>query len=218
MMGAVTSIETSLRRLETIEGRRVEFMVRSDVTIYQDRLVKMGWQPSCGGLFTRRLDDAGDVDAIFQRFSRYIELIVRQSARLEPIDWERGLAEFADRVTKGGVSWWLYGSGALAVRGLDVQPGDLDLHVDDAATVGQLMVGLLVEPVTQLRGWVADAGGRAYAGVVIEWLAGAHPTSFEPPYEQEEAAAQHLDWSDGGADRFPFQPWRSSLLWPSAGD
>jgi len=186
-------IETSLGRLAEPDGSRVEFIVRTDVPAYQARLVKMGWQPAGEpGSFTRRLDDATGVEAIFERFTRHIETMVRQSARLEPIDWETGLAELAGRAEGSDLRWWLYGSGALAVRGLDIEPGDLDVHVNDADLAGRLMADLLVEPVTRMHGWVADAGGRAYAGVVIEWLAGAHPTGASPPHEQEEAAADHL--------------------------
>ena len=187
-------IETSLGRLAEPDGDRVEFIVRTDVPAYQARLPKMGWQPAGEpGSFTRRLDDAPGAEAIFGRFTRHIETMIRQSARLEPADWETGLAELAGRAGDSGLRWWLYGSGALAVRGLGIQPGDLDVHVSDAALAGRLMAGLLVEPVTRMRGWVADTGGRAWAGITIEWLAGAHPTGTDPPHEQEEAAAGHLE-------------------------
>ena len=155
------AIETSLRRLPEPDGGQVEFAVRTDVPLYRARLVKMGWQPAgMPASFTRRLDDAPDVEAIFGRFTRHIETMVRQSARLEPADWETGLSELASRAEGSRLHWWLYGSGALAVRGLDIVPGDLDVHVNDAALAGRLMAGLLVEPVTRTQGWVADAGGR----------------------------------------------------------
>jgi hypothetical protein len=94
----VPVIETSLGRLAEPDGDRVEFTVRTDVSAYQARLPKMGWQPvGDPGLFTRRLDDAPGVEEIFGRFTRHIEAMIRQSARLEPTDWETGLAELADR-------------------------------------------------------------------------------------------------------------------------
>src|SRR5262249_15177713 len=94
--GVMPVIETSLGRLAEPDGHRVEFMVRTDVPIYQARLRKMGWEGAgAPGSFTRRLDDAPGVEAIFERFSRHIETMVRQSARLEPADWETGLAELA---------------------------------------------------------------------------------------------------------------------------
>jgi hypothetical protein len=179
-------------------------MVRTDVPAYQARLPVMGWQPAGEpGSFTRRLDDAPGVEVIFERFTRHIETMVRQSARLARADWETGLAELAGRAEDSGLRWWLYGSGALAVRGLGIEPGDLDVHVSDAALAGRLMAGLLVEPVTRMRGWVADAGGRAYAGILIEWLAGARPTGTDPPHEQEEAAAGHLEMVPWRGRRIP---------------
>ena len=81
----------------------------------------------------------------------------------------------------------------MAVRGLAIQPRDLDLHVDDAYLAGRLMADLLVEPVTRMRGWVADVGGRAYAGATIEWLAGAHQSGVSLPHEQDEDAGGHLE-------------------------
>jgi hypothetical protein len=199
----VPVIETSLGRLAELDGDHVEFMVRTDVPAYQARLPKMGWQPAGEpGLFTRRLDDAPGVEEIFARFTRHIESMIRQSARLESTDWETGLAELADRAEGSGLRWWLYGSGALAARGLAIEPGDLDVHVSDPGLAGQLMADLLVEPVTRMRGWVADAGGRAYAGILIEWLAGAHATGTEPPHEQEEATAGHLE----------LLPWRGRQI------
>ena len=196
-------IETSLGRIAEPDGDRVEFIVRTDVPAYQARLPKMGWQPGGGpGSFTRRLDDAPGSEAIFARFTRHVETMIRQSARLERADWETGLAELAGRAEGSGLRWWLYGSGALAVRGLSIEPGDLDVHVSDAALAGRLMADLLVEPVTRMRGWVADAGGRAYAGILIEWLAGARATGTEPPDEQEEETVGHLE----------LLPWRGRQI------
>ena len=64
------------------------------------------------------------------------------------------------------------------MRGVRIEPGDLDVHVDDATLAGRLLADHLVEPVTQMRGWVADNGGRAFAGVLVEWLAGARPSGL----------------------------------------
>jgi hypothetical protein len=189
-----TRIDAALRRPDGPPSTQVDFVVRTGLPLYRDRLVKMGWRPEDEpGSFARRLDDAPDIEAIVERFARHIETMVRQSARLEPIDWRRGLAELADRAEHSNLRWWLYGSGALAVRGLAIEPGDLDVHVNDAYLAGRLMSDLLVEPVTHMGGWVADAGGRAFAGVTVEWLAGAHPTGLDPPHEQEESVADHLE-------------------------
>jgi hypothetical protein len=187
-------LDTELRRPVGAGGAQVDFVVRTDVPRYQERLVKMGWQPEHqAGTFARRLDGATDIEDIFERFSRHIETMVRQSARLEPIDWQQGLQVLAERAENSPLRWWLYGGGALAVRGVGIEPGDLDVHVDDATLAGRLLADHFVEPVTQMRGWVADNGGRAFAGVLVEWLAGARPSGLHPPHEQEDAAEGHLE-------------------------
>jgi hypothetical protein len=84
------------------------------------------------------------------------------------------------RVQGTQLRWFLYGSGALAVRGIDVEPGDLDFCVNDAHLVGALFEDLLVEPVTTMTDWIADQGGRAFAGCLLEWMAGVHPDVDTP--------------------------------------
>jgi len=80
-----------------------------------------------------------------QLWGHPVELMVLQSARLRPVDWESALQVFVDRMSDAVIGWWLYGSAALAVRGVDVMPGDLDLAVEDSRAVGEVMRDLLVE-------------------------------------------------------------------------
>lgn len=195
-------LKTELRH----HGDRVDFAVATDDVLCRDRLLKMGWQEGHAGWFSRRLAATGDVERIFARFQAHLDLMIRQSARQAPVDWETGLAEFVDRVEGSGLAWWLYGSGALAVRGIDIQPGDLDLAVDDPWLAGRLMDDLLVEPVTDMTGWIADAGGRAFHGALIEWIAGVHPTGIVPPHEQEPAAAALLETVEWQGRPIPVPP------------
>lgn len=212
------------RDLQTLlrPGRdHVEFVVATGDPLCQDRLIKMGWQPEGAGVFRRRLSNSGDVARIFANFDAHIEEMILQSAGLRPVRWQEALAEFVDRVAgpfaDRGLRWWLYGSGALAVRGLDVEPGDLDLAVDDPWLAGELLADRLVEPVTRMQGWVADSGGRAFCGAIVEWLSGAHPTGAVPPHEQEPAAASHLELVSWRGRSVPVPSWGCSWPWPSAG-
>ena len=84
------------------------------------------------------------MEHIFQNFTSHIVEMIEQSARLRPIPWDAALEEFIDRVQPTRLRWWLYASGALAVRGLDIQPGDLDLAVDDTWLAGAALSDILV--------------------------------------------------------------------------
>jgi hypothetical protein len=170
-----------------------EFVVTTTSALYQQCLVKLGWSPITGESFARTVVDTPDLQRVFVNFTRHLEEMLLQSAYLRPVPWDRALEEFLDRVHGSGLRWWLYGSAALAVRGVDIEPRDLDFAVDDARYAAALLRDLLVEPPTPRHGWVADMSGRAFHGALIEWLAGVHATGASPPHEQEPAAAEHLE-------------------------
>jgi hypothetical protein len=85
---------------------------------------------------------------------------LRQCARLEPAPWEDALMNALRRLHLADFAWWLYGSAALAVRGLPVAPADVDLHVADAFAAGRLFDDVLVTPVERLDGWATTSRSR----------------------------------------------------------
>jgi hypothetical protein len=124
------------------------------------------------------------------------------SAGRAHVPWERVLETFLDRAAGSGLDWWVYGSTALALRGLDVHPGDVDVNVDDAHLAGRLFDDLLVTPVLELEGWVASHAGRAFDGAILEWLSDPHPELDDPtrPHEQGPFVADRIEtveWRGG---------------------
>jgi len=170
------------------------YEVHTGDPLFQQRLLHMGFAAAAADRFVRRLSATGDVLRTHANFARHLPEMLLQSARRRPARWGETLDVFLERVGGSRLRWFLYGSGALAVRGMDVEPGDLDFWVDDAELAGTLFADLLVEPVTQMTGWIADSGGRAFAGCLFEWIAGVHADVDEPePHEQGPAAAARLE-------------------------
>jgi hypothetical protein len=174
-------------------GDVARFIVNTDNQLYQERLLHMGFQRADASCFSRDLSATPDVRRIHENFSGHIEQMVLQSARVSAVPWDEALREFIRRVHGSGLDWFLSGSGALAVRGVDVSPGDLDFVVNDAHAIGRLLDDLLVEPVTELPGWIARSGGRAFYGALIEWVADVDPAVDQRPHEQGPAAASRLE-------------------------
>ena len=81
----------------------------------------------------------------------------------------------------------------LAVRGIDVAPGGVDLAVDDAQRATAAMEPLLVLPLTYMSAWRAEWTAWAFEGAIVEWLSGYHPTGSTPPREQEPAMIAMLE-------------------------
>jgi hypothetical protein len=160
----------------------VRFVICTDDRRCRDVLPGMGYQPAGDQFATRWFPRAADAARYYPRFAESVEPMLRQKLRLVPVPWEDALEEFVRRAEGSGLEWWVYGSAALAVRGLDVSPGDLDVNVDDPWLAGRICDDLLVTPVERMSGWVAGTTGRTFNGAVLEWLS-------EPLAELDDPAA-----------------------------
>lgn len=147
-----------------------------------------------GALFVRTFaGDATHAAAAGARFEIVAESMVRQAARLEPIPWEDALATLVERVGTGG--WWLVGSAALAVRGLDVAPSDIDLGAEtvDCERIADALADLLVEPLSD-GGYLGERWFRAFAGARLECVGGVHAAHDEPkPCDFGRFAVERLE-------------------------
>jgi hypothetical protein len=206
-----------LRRLSTsIEDRAgdTRFVIACEDPLYKDRFAHMGYQPVGDDRYaTNWFPRSADVARYYQRFAASIDGMVRQSARLAPVPWEAALLDVLRRTEGTGLTWWLYGSGALAVRGLAVEPGDLDFHVDDAFLAGRIFDDVLVTPVMHMDGWVADYTGRAFSHAIIEWLSAprAELDDASAPHEQGPFIASHLETVQCQGHRIQVPPLSAQL-------
>jgi hypothetical protein len=181
---------------------RARFVVATVDPLYQDRLEHLGYLGIGNGRFaTVWFPYSSRIPGYYKRFAASIEQMVLQSARLVPVPWEKALLEFLRRVEATEIKWWLYGSGALAVRGLDIEPGDIDVNVSDSALAGRIFDDLLVTPVLEMQGWVAKHTGRAFYGAILEWLSEplAENADVSEPHEQGPFVADQLEtlqWRD----------------------
>ena len=108
--------------------------------------------------------------------------MVLPATRINPVDWRGSLSVFFELVDGSGIDWWLCGSAALAVRGIDVAPCDLALVVDDegARKLTEILTGHLVEPLQVSEGWIWDSFGRAFLGARLEWVGGVNDGADAP--------------------------------------
>lgn len=137
------------------------------------------------------------LEQAWESFDRCIEAVLRQAERLDPVPWRDALREVCQRTSGQPVDWWLTGSAALAVRGVPVEPGDLDLVCDarGATILGDLFCDTLIEPVVPVgEEGISDWWGRAFCGARIEWIGDARPFVDEPlPADFGPVAASRLE-------------------------
>lgn len=176
-------------------GTHTEFRLVDVPAALVSSVEKAGFA-AAGGHWAKRFP-AGTphLDRAFDTFARLIGPLLRQSAGLDPVPWAPTLDEVCRRLTPAGVDWWLTGSAALAVRGIPVTPGDLDLVVADADAhrVGDLLLDGLVEPVAPAD-WFCAWWGRAMLGARVEWVGGVGPAADDPaPTDFGPTAAARLE-------------------------
>jgi hypothetical protein len=116
--------------------------------------------------------DAPHLDQIFARFASFAEEMNLQAAGARPVPWEKALLSFLERTSGENVDWWLAGSTALSIRGIDLAPRDIDIITDSegARQLGRALSEWLVEPVQESHGWIARWFGRAFNHARIEWV------------------------------------------------
>jgi hypothetical protein len=205
------SVPQDLTTQIELVGESTRFVIAASDRLYQDRLEHLGiGNDRCATAWFR---NSPSVPQYYQRFAASIEQMVLQSARLVAVSWDDALLEFLRRVDGSGLHWWLYGSAALAVRGIDVTPGDIDINVNDADLAEQIFEDLLLTPVPELEGWVAKRVGRAFHKATIEWLSELHAEMDDPanPHEQGPYVADQLEIVEWRGHQFRVPPLSAQL-------
>ncbi len=185
-----------LRTSIQVEGDRARFVIATRDPAIAGALPAMGYaRIGAGRAATRWFPRCPRLESYYTRFATCIEAMVDHKLGRARVPWDRALLEVLRRVDGTALSWWLYGSAALAVRGLPIEPRDIDVHVDDAAWAGHVFDDLLVTPVERIDGWVAHRTGRAFAHAIIDWLAEPRADQDDPaaPHEQGPFIAAHIE-------------------------
>jgi hypothetical protein len=97
--------------------------------------------------------------------------MVRQRIEKTAGDWRAALRDLLSRAGQARVPVAVVGSAALAVRGVDVRPGDIDVltTLEGADALGESYRDVLVVPVATEPGF--GRWGRAFiGGIRVEWL------------------------------------------------
>ncbi len=184
-------------------GEDTEFWVFDADPRLSAALEALLWEPRGGGwVKSFRRPPPEQAARAFANIHRLLEPLLRQYLGLAPVPWQAALEAVCRKLDTNTVDWWLCGSAALAVRGIGVVPGDLDLVVadGDAVRVGELLAHGLVEPVCP-AGWpISNWWGRAFLHARVEWVGGVTSAADEPEVGDYGPAAasslQEVRWRD----------------------
>lgn len=157
-----------------VSGDQTLFVVSDVEPRYREGLQALVYQEHDEGYARAYPSDAPHLETAYHNFERFTEIMLRQEIGELAPNWEDALLRFINKITGQNIDWWLTGSAALSVRGLDVMPGDIDLitTADDALRLGNLLVDYIVQPVQDTTGWIGKWFCRAFMGACVEWVGG----------------------------------------------
>lgn len=132
------------------QGDEVRFVVE-DADAATAALLSAQFYAEADGRFEKRfrrhdLLFPHDFQAIEASWVRYLR--EARDRRVTPAAVDGALAWVADRHAEAGVDWWLAGSAALYVRGIDLLPHDIDVmsYLREADALAPVVEGSIVEP------------------------------------------------------------------------
>jgi hypothetical protein len=191
-----------------VSGDLVWFAVAGLDEALGDAAQRAGYRPVDGEWCRRYPVDSAHLERAWRNFCRCAEAMLRQGAGLDRVPWREALRLVCRRSGGAVVDWWLTGSAALAVRGVRIEPGDLDLvcAAADVHRLGDLLADGLIEPVAPALNedadWISDWWGRAFFGARVEWVGGVRPHADRPePSDFGPLAASRLETAG-------FEDWR----------
>jgi hypothetical protein len=194
----VGRVETELRVTDAVGL----FVVHTEDAAFKEVLPGLAYQAFEGGFARSFPADAPDIERIYRNFDCHIEELLEQTAGRRRVPWEDALSELAARLDGTGIDWFVVGSAALAVRGIDVGPRDVDFVTTDHARVVAALADALIEPplYDSDRDWIAAWFARAFLGARVEWVAEVYPDydDWGAPNEIGPAATarlEHVRWN-----------------------
>jgi hypothetical protein len=150
----------------------------------QTALEELGFPPD---LVQRYPPGTRYFDRAVANLRQVVDRMVRQNAPQAPADWSQAFRDLLPRADQARIPLVVVGSVALAIRGVDVRPGDIDVLTTEegADALAESYQDALVVPLATIEGF--GRFGRAFTGMRVEWL-GNPARAQEGPWPLAAAA------------------------------
>lgn len=126
------------------------------------------WQ--VGNSFIRVFDNVAYFSYCAENFEKYGETFIKQQLKLVPAPWERTLSLLIPMMKQLGVDWYIHGSTAMALWGIDVKPKDIDIiipNVSDFDRVRDYFYKMAIKPFERCDNWLMSGLGTVFLETAI---------------------------------------------------
>ena len=122
------------------------------------------------------------IEKMKKRYSEYAETMFDQLGYFTEVPWESGLQKFCSMVRDSNIDWWLTGSCATCIRGVNLNPHDIDIMIDSksCSELTELFQDYLIEPIIDTDGWLTKDFGVIFIDVRIDIASDPAPILDNP--------------------------------------
>ena len=143
-------------------------------------------------------DDAPSWDAVARNWPAQGVHFIEQLVGVELPDWETALEWISGIADSIGADWFLLGSAGLAIRGVEVRPGGVDIGMGEAHAdrLAHRVSDEVMQPIAPTRDWpVSTRYGRLFRGAPIQVVGGILDQEFASPWDsQGQAELETVTW------------------------
>lgn len=176
--------------------REVIFRVKDFEPKYES-ILKMCFYEKDGDSYIKKYSNQiKNIKIIQENFKNNAEVMFNQVGYFEDIPWEKALLAFSERINQFDIDWWLTGSCAACIRGIPLNPHDVDIMVDskDVEQLNNLFSDWMIEPFIDTGGWVTKDFGVLFKYARIDIASDPSPSLDQPePVDCGPYAKDHLE-------------------------
>jgi len=140
---------------------------------------ELWWQ--LGSHFIKPYDNVKDFTYCAENFTKYGEVAIKQQLKILPTPWEEALDLFISEIGKLGVDWYIHGSTAMALWGIDVEPKDINIIIPNSSDFDKVrnhFYKFAIRPIERCDDWSMSGGGTIFIKASIGvWF---HNKELEP--------------------------------------
>ncbi len=154
---------------EELDGK-VVFRISEFDSKYESVLKMCYYENDGRGYVKVYPQNAKYMDKIKKRYSENAKLMFDQLGYFAPVPWEQALTEFCRKAQGTDIDWWLTGSCAACIRGIKMNPHDVDIMVDSRCIdeITEVFSDCLIEPIIDTNGWLTKDFGVIFLHARID--------------------------------------------------
>ncbi len=142
--------------------------------------------------FLKQWGNDPDKEVISANFQKHGVESLEQLLMIRPAPWELALSALIEKLAGTGIRWYIHGSAAMAIWGIDVAPRDLNIifpDLSDFDRVRQLFLGETVYPLERCEGWIMGGLGGLFvhANIGIAFM-----NATDVPFDMSQL--KEVDW------------------------